>query len=482
MRDAELATVLLVKAFEEEDREGTLLTPADRETATREAARKPGVGAAGGEAVTSQAQQRLLVERARILFARLATRHPMIEGVRGFTRSFPWLEMVVVVAGLLAGIALSALDGPRRIEIFSRPLLALLAWNLAVFLFLALRAVRRRGRPASRGWLAGAIAGFPAMLATRAVARWRRFDNVLAKALERFSREWFEMARPLNAARATRAIHLAAAFAGAGLVAGLYMRGLVLDYRAGWESTFLTAEQARSLAAILYGLPAWLSGIALPDASRLEAIRWPRGEAAATWIHLIALAVLAFVVLPRVLLAFTATITAWRAASRMPLPPDLVPYFRASFSAVESIVPRTTALVFPYAHTLGGNALLRLVAWIEADAGGKVDVKALDPLPYGEEERYLATLAEQGTGAEVVVLPFGLASTPEDENHGAVIEGARDWLAAARPGGRLRVVIDEATFAERMAGAPQRIAERRAAWQAFVEKRGLRAEFVSLTP
>jgi hypothetical protein len=42
------------------------------------------------------------------------------------------------------------------------------------------------------------------------------------------------------------------------------------------------------------------------------------------------------------------------------------------------------------------------------------------------------------------------------------------------------VVVDEAPYAERMAGAPERMAQRREAWRAFVRAHGLDAHFASL--
>jgi hypothetical protein len=78
-----------------------------------------------------------------------------------------------------------------------------------------------------------------------------------------------------------------------------------------------------------------------------------------------------------------------------------------------------------------------------------------------------------------VVLPFSLAATPEDENHGVVLTGVRDRIAA-KPGARVLVVIDEAPYATRMGGASERIAERRETWRRFVRAHGLEPTFVSL--
>jgi hypothetical protein len=81
-----------------------------------------------------------------------------------------------------------------------------------------------------------------------------------------------------------------------------------------------------------------------------------------------------------------------------------------------------------------------------------------------------------------VVLLFNLAATPEEENHGAVIAGVRNWLAGRRPQPQLLVLVDEGPYAGRMAadGAAGRVAERRDAWQQFVAAHGLAACSVDL--
>jgi len=304
--------------------------------------------------------------------------------------------------------------------------------------------------------------------------------------LQSFVREWSAVTKPLLLARTARSLHLAAAAVGVGLIAGLYLRGIAFDYRAGWESTFLDAAGVRGLLVALYAPASWITGIAVPGVTELEAARWrgtAGGEPAARWIHLMATTALIYVVVPRLALAFLATARTIRLALRAPLPPGLPAYFRTAFASVEGAVARARAVVMPYASELAPQALARLIAWIPGAAGGPVDVEARDSLPYGEEERYLETLAARGAeGADLVVLPFSLAATPEVENHGMVLTGARDLLAASRPAARLMVVIDEAPFAARMSGAPGRIAERRELWRQFVAAHGIEPIFVSLAP
>lgn len=487
MREAELRTILLVKAIEDSDPEGAVIASADRTAAAREAVRgvaDSGVPAppADGMALAPLAQRQLLA-RAQTLLARIVARYPFVDNVLALLGSSTAVTLVLVGAGLLLGGALSALDGSRRINVLAFPLLGIVAWNLAVYAVLLLVAVRPAGasRSALRGWVAATGASF----ASRLIARSRTFNAPLATALDAFAREWFAATRPLLLARAARAFHLAAAAVGVGLVAGLYLRGIAFDYHAGWESTFLDATRARGLLTVLYGPASWLTGIPVPDVAHLEAMRWrdgAGGESAARWIHLMAASALLYVVLPRLVLAAASAAAAIRLSLRAPLPATLPPYFRAAFNQIEGAAARATAIILPFACELTPDALARLIAWVPGAVGGNVGVQARASVPYGEEERYLATLGESANAADVVVLPFSLAATPEDENHGTVLAGVRDWLATHRPNAQLLVVIDEASYSQRMAGSPERLAERREVWRRFIEARALKPAFLSLAP
>jgi len=470
MREEDLRKILLVKSVEETDRDGTLLPAADRAAAGREAMR----------AAADANPDRLLAARAGALAERIVARHPFVANVLALLGPMPTITIGLALAGLALGASIPILDGPRHINVLAIPVGGVVLWNLAVYAWLFFARVRRRPPGAPTTWLA-ALVSRPA---SRLVSGSRAFNAQLAEALQGFMAQWLEASRPLLVARAATAFHLAAAALGAGIVASLYVRGVAFDYRAVWESTFLDADRARVVLAILYGPASWLTGIPVPSAGELEAARSRAGaagggEPAARWIHLIAASVLIYVIVPRLALALASALKAARLALRAPAPATLPAYFRTAFAAVEGAVARAIAVVMPYACELGPAALARLIAWVPGAAGGPVDVEARDSIPYGEEERYLDSFgARGGDRADVVVLPFSLATTPEAENHGAVIAGVRDRLAALRPAARLMVVVDEAPFAERM--APERVAERREAWRSFVRAHGLEASFVSL--
>ena len=456
MRADELRAVLLVKAVEEADRAGTLLPSADRAAAARAACREhPQTGA----------METLLAARARKLLPRVLERHPGIASLLCLTREPRWIAAAFIAISLAGGFALSALDGTRTINILGFPLLGVVLWNLAVYAALLYR-------PTFSGhWLASAM--------LRLAARRARQGSISA-ALVNFVHEWSGAAGTLYRLRAARMLHLAALALALGLIGGLYLRGLVLEYRATWASTFLDAAQVRALLSVVYGPASLVTGVPLPGVVELEAIG-ARGENAARWIHLMAGTAMLFVGLPRAVLALAASVASLRRSRALEAPAGLPGYFRQAFARVDGL-GRAKVRVLPYAYEPSPPAAQRLRERLPELLGGELAVESEASTPYGEEDALLAQIEVTG-GADVLVLLFSLAATPEDENHGVLIAGARDLVARGGPSVELVVLVDEAPYAARLAGegaARERLAERRALWQAFARARGVEARVVDL--
>lgn len=496
MHEEALRSVLLIKAIEESDRAGTLIPAAERLAASREARRGAGAPPPGGDPETASAAlsahaQRQLALRAGILQRQVVARHPFVGTALAAAGGSGWVGLLLILAGLLGGFLLSALDGTRRINILAPGLILLVLWNVAIYLLVAARRVRARaaGR-AGHPWLAGLIARNAMARLTNLAARSAAFDAQLAAALRRFAGDWLEAAGPLLRTRATRAFHLCAAATGAGLIAGLYMRGIALDYQAGWGSTFLEPAQVRTLLAAMYGPASLATGIAVPDAAHIQAIRWldgagaTGGERAADWIHLLAATAGLFIVLPRLLLAALDTLFLLRRSRRVPLPPPLSAYFRAAFGGIDGAIGRGIVMVAPYAYEPAAAALARLRALLPPALGENLSVDSRAPVAYGGEDAFLEHLGERGGGiADVIVLLFNLAATPEEENHGAVLAGLRRWLGTQGRHAQLLVLVDEGPYAARMTargGAGERLAARRVAWRDFVAAHGLPVCLVDL--
>jgi hypothetical protein len=139
--------------------------------------------------------------------------------------------------------------------------------------------------------------------------------------------------------------------------------------------------------------------------------------------------------------------------------------------------------VIPYAYEPSAAARAGLRTLLPAALGENITLDPRAPVRYGDEEEFLQGLSNAGKPG-IVVLLFNLAATPEEENHGTVIAGVRDWLTAQPLLAQLLVLVDEAPYASRMGaagGADPRVPERRHAWQEFIAARGVGACIVNLT-
>ncbi|HET9694520.1 MAG TPA: DUF2868 domain-containing protein [Steroidobacteraceae bacterium] len=478
-----LRTILLVKSVEDQDADGAMLTHAEREAATRAALRAHPAGEGAGPAPAREARTwRVLEARARELHGRLVQRHPVVARTVMLESRATQAALAVLGIAFAVGLALSVLDSRVRIEIVAFPLLGLVLWNLVVYAVLVVAALRRPRRR-----VPGAVATAAGWVAWPLRWGWRRaaalvrqasfYHRPLANALRRFSDEWWPLAQPLLALQGKRIFHLAAAAVALGLVAGFYVRGIALEYRAGWESTFLTPGQVRGVLQVLYGPASAVTGIALPaDDAAIEALHWRDGAGggpAAGWIHLIAATALLFVVLPRLWLAGVASVALARASRSLAPPDSLLPYARSVLGASDAAPAAIAARVTPFAYQPAASSLDGLSKLLHATYGPGTRIDLAAPVAYGDEASLRGLEPGSSHGLEIVL--FTLAATPEVENHGAVLVATRDALAAARSPARLVAVVDESPFLAHMHGdasLASRVEERRGAWREFCARHG----------
>lgn len=488
MREDTLRAVLMVKAIEGIDRAGAILPPGDRAQATREAVRALGTPAEEVLAGDDRLLSRALGDRAERLVGPLVQRFPVVEEALGRTRTPAGLLLVLLLVAFASGIGLSALDGSRRINILAFPFLGLIAWNICMYVLLAAGWIRARTRPRApprpgKGW-AGRL--FERRIEPL-LRRTRRVHVALAEALAAYAVDCASTGGAFIALHARRWLHLAAASVALGLIVGLYVRGTAFRYEAGWESTFLGPAQVQSMLAALFGPVAGWSGVQLPaTVAEVEQLRWTAdggGGNAAPWIHLIALSLILYVVLPRLLLAAVATLGLWRLDRATSLPDDLRLHAADVLRGSGIVRSPGVASVTPYAYEPSDASLAGLTRWLQ-DAAGAAQVERRTSLRYGEEDMAgpaFAVGAHRVAGLHAVVM--SLAATPEPENHGVVIAAARDAAHRARPPAGVRIVIDESPYAARFAGdasLASRVEERRRLWRNFVAGYGLEADLLPL--
>ena len=190
-------------------------------------------------------------------------------------------------------------------------------------------------------------------------------DGQPSRALLGFARDWNRLAASLNYARIARMLHLAAALFAAGAIASLYLRGIVSEYRVGWESTFLGANAVHGLLSAVFWPVVHLLGMQPFSVDQVAALQFsqpPQPASGARWVHLYAALLALIVVLPRAVLAALA----WRRERQLvrTFPLDLQePYFQRLLAGAGGAVgggagPRAGAThagalsVWPYSFRL----------------------------------------------------------------------------------------------------------------------------------
>ena len=439
--------VWLVRAFEEGGVDTPTWSADDRHWATRLARETATYGASDADFVAA---------RARHALQRLGGREPAIAPLREQRLWHPRWALLAAALGLIAGIAVDQIGAGQRINLLAPPLWGVVGWNLLVYLWWLSRALRLRTSPA--------ISQFSPQRALVRLWLGREHTRTTVSALAAFQADWVRQAGAVNMARAASLLHLAAATLGIGLMLGLYTRGLVLDYRAGWQSTFLDATQVQALLQLLLDPASRLSGIAVPSVAALRVMpeAAPTGMAA-PWIHLYATTLLALVVLPRALLAALSWWRAGRASRRFQLPWS-EPYFAQLARAGEGHA--TTVQVFPHGPTPDAQVMQRLHVLAALAFGDDLQLKTEPSTAYGDEDSPSARLP----GATALAL-FDLGATPEADTHGRFIKALNKAESQAGP---TLVVIDEAAFQTRFAHLPERLAQRREAWRVFCQEQGVR--------
>jgi hypothetical protein len=468
---------LLLDAFEHPP--AAPWTAADSEAISLDARRTVGEAGTPSDFVAARARQGL---------ARLAGRDAgwvqVLDGAERGARWPSWALPVSLALGAAAGVLLDAVGASGRIHLLAPPLLALLAWNLVVYGGIALARLRRGGAPPTGGlgralaallgrWVVGPVVRHAAVV----LANPSR--DAAGDALARFALAFGSATRTLAMQRAVTCLHAASAALALGAIASLYLRGIAFEYRAGWDSTFLTGASAHALLSGVLGPAAAATGIALPSVEAFEALRFATGpgENAARWIHLWAFTLGVAIVLPRLALAAASAWQARRIAAAVPVPIDAAALQR-QWRRSEDRTWRAWA--WPFGEALDADRAARLAQALQAELGARTVVTAAAPTREGAEDT-VHTAAGGPAAPDLVVAVMPLAATPERETHGRFL----DALAArcAREKVRLAVMVDEGGFAATLprAVADRRRGERREAWKRLAGAVGVEPWFADLS-
>lgn len=387
------------------------------------------------------------------LFDRLADDHSELKGMDRQLSAPTWVAFLLPIVAFILGLGSDVLSSSGKINLIAFPIFVVLAWNLAMYLLLLSNAVRGTEPDLStagfKGWLARKyeqIASPGDRPAKPGVVPWNEVHR-------QFVSHWFGQSRGLLIERIKVNLHVAALVAALGLIAGMYLRGLAFEYRAGWSSTFLNAESLATLLGILLSPASWVTGIQLPDAGHLELLAWStgsKGENAARWIHLYAATCILFIGLPRLVLALASARKADQYRTEFPLDLNAIGLAVGSGNPLEdSANPKAKLFsVIPFNRRLDDQdlELIRLFAFGEAEGPVNLDIR--DSIRYDEVEEYFREFKTPRPEPFRYVLVFNLAATPENEVHGDVVRRLQERATTER----VLIYVDGHSFVDRFRG------------------------------
>ena len=342
----ELRTVTLAQALERADTERTLVSQIEWDEATRQA-----LAAARERGAQRVGVAEVVLERSAAVVARAAGRNAGVAALQQ-PGALLWLARGLPLLALLLGLLLDRIANAHRVDLLSPPLLAVLGWNLVIYAVLAWRARRSGSAPtalaALQQWL----------LRRQAHAGPAGRKSLATRIAADFAAHWAGQTHARFARQAAAVLHLCAAAWAAGIALSLLLRGLVVSYRFGWESTFLDASQVHAIVSLLFA-PLTLFGLAPFSLQDIAATQNFAGEgvAGARWVWMYVGLLALVVVLPRLLLAAWAGWQQARLARQCTLDTE-----GRDFDALRQALPADLHIGLLCTHPIQPEALHALLA------------------------------------------------------------------------------------------------------------------------
>jgi hypothetical protein len=435
--------VLRWRAIEEGDAAGSLLSLERR----RQATARNRAGLESNEIATTplgEREQAYLDRRSRWLETEaLGWRGPLIKvlkslrvrHVRPFFTSLGW------ALALLIGWSALQLGQASEFNLLALPLVGLLLWNavmIIVSLITEMLPSRRVGID-----LGGDPWKLPSwLLEVPSVPSATQDDPVAGAVRDHFQ----ELATPLAWTRIQRRfrawLHVGAALMALGGCVSIYAQGWSTEYRAVWESTLLNEASASRFFGALFAPASGFLGIEIP-LDDLDKMRRTAGQAAAPapalpWLHLYAGTLMLLVVLPRLLLAGLSLARSRQVTRLHARHLAWDGFLRTQLHAIEGGEDELCALV--HASSMTEHQVEAWSAGLREQFGGATRIR-FELLNPGEESEFLESW--KPPDARIVII-FHLATTPEEEVHGELMDTLRA-KATTMPGEPRVIALLEAS-------------------------------------
>lgn len=338
MKRIDILSALLIQVIEKHDQEGRLISYQERREADRflegDRAGKP-----------SDA----IAKRAQILMSKLQEKSPVLFGLsRGLTTLNHRFIWGVIGLGLLLGFTVHSLGEGRYFHLLSPVLLGIMLWNavsMSALLWSTINSSHNRTLSQKKAEQADR-SDHGTEHKTPAHVNSNKFQlPMLFKLLEWFQVKWFSFVFKSDAqaqlkqkimstyfqrlmvlnreqivAELRRCLHVMSISFIVGVSLSAYWDGLIHEYQASAESTFLGRSQIESvLNFLLYpSIYFGLGPISLEQFSDQNVQKLLLGPAA-IWVHRYVLSLLVWIVIPRIMFIFLESIKVWRSSQAIPL-------------------------------------------------------------------------------------------------------------------------------------------------------------------
>ncbi len=431
LTESQAQQITLIRVLEQTRDNGGLWSAGDAKEATR----------AATELVEHKAPfDQFVARRARWSLEEIQKRlgNPVID--LGAPRWVAVVGGLIVVIAMLVGFLTDHLATDRRVNIVEFPLVGLMAWNLAIFSGIFLRWLTRLLSPRSRH----------GSFLTDIIGRWRLqgassgHSATFASWIIQFKKDWYSFSSRLNQARLEFVFHAAAMFFAIGALASLYVRGFLKEYRAGWESTFFSADSVHAIANVVLAPGSFLLNIGIPDVQHVANLQFPgsSGEIARDWIHLYAGSILVCIIIPRLFLVLASYLAIWHKRRSFPLPTN-----NTYFTTLRTIRRGGNAVVLaiPFRYELTHQIQHNLSKLLERVHGLTVDISIQQPVLMGENtEDWKVALGSDEHIAVFVI--FNLTATAELDTHGQLLKRIQKDVDGRTP---VIPIIDTGIYVDR---------------------------------
>ena len=489
MNESEAQKVLFIKEIEEGDPTGKVLPRAERLVATSKALLPEPMTSDNKPAYYKIKEETFFVRRAELLIQTLKDCHPDAHIDINPIQWKGWITTILYTFTFFAGFIANEFDSGKRLNLLAFPITIMLLWSLIVYGLNGFMFIRSRftngTAVTNNNSIIKSLLSQAVRILKREIAPPTDWGYTLNRCLQNFYHKWLQLSTVIYKNHATRVMHICSVLFVAGVIGGMYLRGLETEYNAGWESTFLRPESVLWFLRIILGPASIITGVKLPALEEIEAIHWGDGiigENAAVWIHLFATTSILFIIIPRCFLAFNAFRREIHLRANFPISTETDSYFRNMLKVRDGKKERIC--VVPYSIELSNQQTVVLKSLIEQIYGNKSEIEFRKIVHYGGEDEFLDEVGiPEEVSVDCLFVIFNLSSVPEEEIHGVLINRLENILIQSDSDRQLIVIIDESHFVSRFANqsnVQERLQSRREVWERMITGRKTKPLFIDL--